>query len=74
MEAADESVGELARGDVVADPAVAERLVVGVGAGEPRIDPRANCCSASASRRLRAWRARTLFLLPDALVIGEVPA
>jgi hypothetical protein len=33
VEDADESVGELAEGGVVADPAVAERLVVGVGAG-----------------------------------------
>jgi len=33
VEDADESVGELTQGGVVARPAVAERLVLGVGAG-----------------------------------------
>jgi len=54
VEDADEAVGELAKGGLMADVSSAELLVVGVGPGEPRRAQKAHRWSASPRRRSRA--------------------
>ncbi len=74
MQNADEPVGELAQGGVEFDAAGALLLAVGPGAwGDPQRE-KAWAIRASMSRSLRTCRAVTTFFLPEARVIGLVPA
>jgi len=74
VEDADESVGELAQRGVVVGAACSLLAVVGPAPGELRSDMNAWAISASISRSLCTNRAATTFFLPEARVIGLVPA
>jgi hypothetical protein len=70
---ADQPVGELAEGGMVAGSAAAELIVA--GAGVPAMPSTLNACwcRASASQRLRMNRDSTAYFLPGAWVMGLVP-
>src|ERR1039457_5427663 len=71
---ADEAVGELAQGGVVLGAAGALVVVVGACPGEAFRAANAWVMSASMSRSLWTYRAMTVFFLPEARVMGLVPA
>jgi hypothetical protein len=74
VEDADERVGQLAQCGVVFDVAGLELVVVGAGAGGGVECAEGLGGEASMSRSLCTCRARTTFFLPEARVIGLVPA
>ena len=71
---AGEAVGELAQGGVVPGAAGALVVVAGACAGGAWRAEKAWAMRASMSRSLCTYRARTVFFLPEARVMGLVPA
>ena len=74
MQDVNEAVAEGAQGLVVGIPGGAAGVVEGAGGGLAVIAAKAQRKIASASRLSRACRASTTRRVPDARVIGDVPA
>jgi hypothetical protein len=74
MEDAHQPVGQSPKRLVMAFASESELVVVMPRPGERVMAQNAHQKQASASRRLRATRAKTAVRVPEVLVTGEVPA
>lgn len=74
MEDADKAVGQLSERLAMGLAPGSQLVVVAAGPGEGVSAQKAHWSQASPRRRLRAKRANTTRLRPDALVMGDVPA
>ena len=74
MKNSDQAIGYLSEGLVVGLASPPELVVVAAGARRRAEGTKAHRSPALATRRLRAKRAKTTRLCPEALVTGDEPA
>jgi hypothetical protein len=71
---ADQALASLLRASLCSSPLASWDRGTHGAPGETRSVAKASLISASMSRSLRTYRAATIFFLPEARVIWEVPA